>query len=482
MFKIIINNLHLEKIFWIIKTKIKYMILIGLICGIAVGGYTLMTKKNTYAAEISLYVYSNPDYINDSGINLSSGEISSASSLLTSYLHILQSQSFLQSVIDAADIGEQGYTPNKLVKSISAYAVQGTAVFNVVVYDRNPYNAMLIANTIGKLAPEKIISIVKSGGIEVLDEATLPTTPYQSTSILMMTLLGIIGGGGLSFMWFLLRGLMDSRIRRVYEVEDTFTIPILGKVPQIEEDKILLNKESPFVLKEAYNEIRANLLFLGKGEKCPVFTVTGADYDEGKTANSINVAKMFGTMGKKVLLIDADLRNGDIAEKLNLHEGKGLSEYLASIASLNIIKNCDENLDVLTSGAMPPNPTDLLISKRWLELIDDCKEKYDVIIIDTPSVGIVSDAIELAAVSTAYILILREFLTRLERAEMIVRNLEAVDANICGFIYNGISMKSEDYNHKAFVNGGDYGERNSSGVQHRKIYKKVSGGTDLSDT
>lgn len=474
MFKIIINNLHLEKILWIIKTKLKYMILIGLICGILAGGFTFVTRTNTYAAEISFYVYSNPDYINDSGINLSTGEIGQASSLLTSYLHILQSQSFLQSVIDEAGLSEQNYTATGLSNAISAYAVQGTAVFNVVVYDSNPYNAMLIANTIGKLAPEKIISIVKSGGIEVLDEATLPTTPYQTTSVLMMMLIGIIGGGFLSAAFFLLKGLMDSRIRRVYEVEDTFTIPILGKVPEIAEDKVIVGNESPFVLKEAYNEIRANLLFLGKGEKCPVFTVTGADYDEGKTANSINVAKMFGAMGKKVLLIDADLRNGDIRERLNLPEGAGLSEYLAAIADLNICKDIDEKMDVLPAGAMPPNPTDLLISDRWYELIKNCKEKYDVIIIDTPSAGIVADAVELAGISTAYILVVREFLTRLERAEMVVRNLEAVNANICGFIYNGISMKSEDYNHKAFADGGDYGKRDSSSVQHGKIFKKKS--------
>ncbi len=474
MFKIIINNLHFEKILWIIKTKLKYMLLIGLICGILAGGFTYVTRQNTYASEISLYVYTNPDYINDSGINLSTGEIGAASSLLSSYLHILKSQSFLESVIEAAELKEQGYTPNGLKKQISAYAVQGTAVFNVVVYDSNPYNAMLIANTIGKLAPEKIISIVKSGGIEVLDEATLPTTPYQTTSVTMVTLAGIVFGGGLSAIFFLLMGLLDSRIRRVYEVDDKFTIPILGKVPLLDSENIVVSGESPFVLKEAYNEIRANMLFLGKGEKCPVFTITGADYDEGKTANSINIAKLFGAMGKKVLLIDADLRNGDIRERLNLPEGTGLSEYLASIADLNIHKDINDRLDVITAGAMPPNPTDLLISDRWNVLIKDCKEKYDMIIIDTPSAGIVADAVELAGVSTAYILVVREFLTRLERAEMVVRNLEAVNANICGIIYNGISMKSEDYNHKAFADGGDYGKRDSSGVQHRKLFKKKS--------
>lgn len=481
MLKTIINNFHIEKLFWIIKSKLKYMILVGLFFGVLAGGATFALRQDTYAAQISFYVYSNPDYINDSGINLSSSEVGNASALLSSYLQILKSNSFLESVIEKSGIDPVYYTPGILRSEISASAVSGTAVFKVTVYDVNPYNAMLIANTIGELAPEKIVSVVKSGGIEVLDQAKLPTVPYDSTSVTLMTLIGAVAGAALAAFFFIIRGLRDTRYRRLNEITDVYTIPILGIVPQMEEKdekgnvKVILSDDSPFVLREAYNDIRTNMLFMGNGEKCPVFAVTGADYDEGKTTNSINLATSFAMMGKKALLIDGDLRNGDIAQILGIESKNGLSEYLGGLQKkLNIHANTRENLDVITTGVIPPNPTDLLISEKWKEMIADLKNNYDVIVIDTPSIGIVADGVEVVNVATAFIVVIREFVTRFEREELIIRKLDAVGANVCGFIYNGMDVRSVDYNHKDYVNGGNYGKRSNARVQHKKVSKKKS--------
>ena len=471
MLNTILRNFHLEKIFRIIRSKLKIIILVGLIGGVFAGAGAFYLRTDTYMAQISLYVYTNPDYITDNGINISATEITSANSLLSSYTQILKSNSFLTSVIEEADLNPEIYTLNYLKKNISAAAVGSTAVFKVSVMDEDPYNAMLIANTIGKLAPQKIIDIVKSGGIEVLDEAVLPTTPYESTSVLMMIAMGIMVGAALACLVFLIRGLLDTRYRRVYEVEDMFNIPILGMVPQIDEKDdsgrpdVMLTENSSFVLREAYNDIRTNLLFMGKGDKCPVFAVTGADYDEGKTTNAINVANVFSMMGKKTLLVDADLRNGNIDEEFGLEKSPGLSEYLAQLTEEAVMwKNVMDNLDVITTGSIPPNPTDLLISDRWKSMIRTFKEKYDVIIIDTPSIGVVADGVEIVNVATAFIVVIRESVTRFEREELIIRRLEAVDANICGFIYNGIDVKSADFNHKDYVGGGEYGKRSSAGV------------------
>ncbi len=484
MLKIILQNFHVEKIFWIIKTKLKYIILTGLIFGVIGGAFALITKSETYMAQITMYAYSNPDYITDSGINISTSDISSAGSLLNSYSQILKSDSFLKAVIEEAQLDPSLYSVSSLRREISSSSVSGTSIFKVVVYDSDPYNAMIIANTVGKLAPHKIISIVKSGGIEILDEATLPTAPYASTSVMMMAIMGVLAGMALSLLVVLFFGLKDTRYRRLYEVKDMFNIPIIGVIPNMEEKdengipEVILKADSPFIIKEAFNDVRTNLLFLENGEKCPVFVVTGADYDEGKTTVSINIAKEFSMMKKKTLLIDADMRNGDIAEKLSISSESGLSEYLAGIKELNCCENVCENLDILTSGVYPPNPTDLLANGKWEKLIEKLKEQYDVIIIDTPSLGVVSDGLELVSVATAFIVVIREFATRFEREELIIRKMESVDANICGFVYNCISVDSEDYNHRDYVNGGDYAKRSNARVQHRKIFKKKSGGTD----
>ena len=471
MLRTIINNFHFEKLVWIIKTRMKYIILVGLIFGVISGGATYLFKQDVYLAQISLYVYSNPDYINDNGINLTSSDVTSASALLNSYMQILKSDSFLTSVIDASGMDPLYYTPVTLRKNMTTSAVTGTAVFKVNVYDPDPYNAMIIANTIGELAPDKIINIVKSGGIEILDNAKLPTTPYESTSVALMTVIGLVAGAILSACLFIIFGLRDTRYRRLYEVTDVYNIPVLGIVPEIEEKddkgepRTMLSEDSSFVLREAYNDIRTNLLFMGKGEKCPVFAVTGADYDEGKTTNSINVAVVFAMMGKKTLLIDGDLRNGDIAEKFSLDPKSGLSEYLAGIQKeLTIRKNVRKNLDIITTGVIPPNPTDLLISDKWKDTISRLKQEYDMIIIDTPSIGVVADGVEVVNVATAFIVVIREFVTRFEREELIIRRLDGVGANVCGFIYNGMNVRSVDYNHKDYVNGGEYGKRSNAGV------------------
>lgn len=455
MFKTIINNFHLEKLIWIIKSKVLYMILAALIGAVLMGGYASVTQTSTYQAQISFYVYSNPDYVTDTGVNLSSSDITQANNLLASYMQILNSATFLNKVKEYT--GLENYSVSALQKRIKASSVSNTAVFKVSVVDGNPINAMNIANAIGELAPAEIISIVKSGGIEVLDEAELPTEPYASTSVLMYAVLGAAAGFILVAVWAVVKGLLNTTIRRMYEIEDLFTIPILGTVPLIlpqkkgDEVEVVLDKESSFELKEAYSNIRVNLLFTKKGEKCPVYAITSADCEEGKTMNTLNIATSYAQLGKKVLVIDADMRRSDMAEIIKVKEKKdGLSEYLAGITNKVSVIHKEDNLDIILSGTLPPNPAELLVGDKWYEMIRKYKEEYDVIFIDLPSLGIVSDALSLAEDATAYILIVREQVTRFEREEMIVRKLEAVDANICGFIYNGISMKSPDYNYKHY--------------------------------
>lgn len=460
MFKTILANFHLEKIFWIIKKSLKYMILFGLVCALLAGAFGYTRQSSTYVAQISFYVYSNPEYITDTGVNLSTSEVSQARSLLASYMQILKSNRFLNMVLESLGMDELGYTAAYLKSRIGATAVNNTTVFVVSVYDDDPVLAMNVANAIGELAPAEIIRIVKSGGIEILDAAELPTVPYSSTSVLLYAVIGAVGGAFLVAAIALLRGLLNTTIRRKYEIEDLFTIPIIGTIPSLlpkkkkEKVELRLNADSPFVMKEAYSDLRTNLMFTARGEKCPVYAISSADSNEGKSFNSINIALSFAQTGRKVLLIDGDMRKSELAKYLELEAGKtGLSDYLAGLTKKPEINQVQENFDVFLRGSVPPNPAELLISKNMEQFLENMKQEYDVIIIDLPPVGIVSDALVLAPLVTAYILVVREMVTKFDREEMIVRKLEAVDANICGFVYNGISIKSPDYGYKNY----DYG-------------------------
>jgi capsular exopolysaccharide synthesis family protein len=453
MFDTILSNFHLEKIFWILKVKLKYIILISILFALGMGVYANYTSTSTYVAQISFYVYSNPDYITDPTVNINNSDLTQARNLVPSYMQILRSKTFLNKL--QAETGLP-YSVEYIRSNISATSVENTAVYIVSVYNPNPADAMNIANAIGDLAPNEITRIVKSGGIEVLDQAELPTEPYESTSVIKLVLIGGLGGFALSAVLFLLLGLLDTTVRKKDELNDRFPIPILGDVPQLlapskkKEIIKILSLESPFALKESYNNIRANLLFTGRGEKCPIYAVTSADVAEGKTLNTINLAVSYAQIDRKVLVIDADMRKSSMSAMLDIEQIDGLSEFLAGIVDIPRITEYTYNVSIISTGKIPPNPAELLSSNRWSEFLNSCKNEYDAVFIDLPPAGIVSDALLLTKDVTAYILVVREKVTKYDREQKVVRQLETLGANICGFIYNGISMKSQDYVYKYY--------------------------------
>ena len=451
MLETILNNFHLEKILWILHKRIAYVILLGILGGMAGGGWAYMTDSTLYRADVSFYVYSDPDYVYDSSVNISNSEFTQAKNLVQSYILILKSNMVLKKVLEEAGME---YETETLARMIATSVVENTSVFYVYVYDADPSQAARIANAIGTVAPREISRIVKSGGIEVIDYATLPKAPYSSTSLVKYALGGFAACFGGAGLLFLLVGLMDTTIRRRYELKLAFRIPILGDIPLIRaadrksKPVTVLGENAPFAVKESYNTIRTNLLFTGKGERCPVYAITSADKDEGKTLNSINMAISYAQLGKKVLLIDGDMRNMSVAARLKIRGRVGLSQYLAGLRETPQILSYRENLDILAGGEAPPNPSELLGGERMRELLLTMRTKYDCIFIDLPPVGIVTDALMLSHEVTSYVLVMRAGVSHMSREKIAVTLLEQVDADICGILFNGLPPRSKDYNYR----------------------------------
>lgn len=208
----------------------------------------------------------------------------------------------------------------------------------------------------------------------------------------------------------------------------------------------LLNQNSIFAVKEAYNSIRTNLLFTQQGEKCPIFVVTSPTANNGKTINSANLAINFAQMGKKTLVIDADMRNPSLHKLFSLSSRNGLSEILAGLTdNITVTKTDIENLSLLTSGKIPPNPTELLSSPRMDKLLDFVKEHYDCVFIDTPPINIVTDATVFAQKATGYILIVKTDTTNIPELKTSVTTLQTINANILGFIINDTNSEKKKY-------------------------------------
>ncbi|MCI6253462.1 CpsD/CapB family tyrosine-protein kinase [Eubacterium coprostanoligenes] len=208
----------------------------------------------------------------------------------------------------------------------------------------------------------------------------------------------------------------------------------------------LLTAASTFAVKEAYNSIRTNLLFTQQGEKCPIFVVTSPTANNGKTINSANLAINFAQMGKKTLVIDADMRNPSLHKLFSLSSRNGLSEILAGLTdNITVTKTDIENLSVLTSGKIPPNPTELLSSPRMDKLLDFVKEHYDCVFIDTPPVNIVTDATVFSQKATGYVIIVKTDTTNIPELKTTVSTLQGINANILGFILNDANSEKKKY-------------------------------------
>lgn len=208
-------------------------------------------------------------------------------------------------------------------------------------------------------------------------------------------------------------------------------------------EKVLTDK-SPFGVKEAYSSVRANLLFMSDPEGCTIIAVTGAAENTGKTLSCINVARSFARMGKRVLIIDADMRNPSVNKGLGIKLGTGLSEILAKITKEYHITPTDmDNLSILMAGATPPNPAELLYSNRFDELLRACETDYDYIFIDTPPVNVVSDALMISKKVKRYLFVVRAGIDTTQSVKMATESIKKVEGTILGCLLNDVNAKTQ---------------------------------------
>lgn len=218
---------------------------------------------------------------------------------------------------------------------------------------------------------------------------------------------------------------------------------------QIETKYRLLDEKTPFAVKEAYGMIRTNILYMpADNDDARIIAITSADEGTGKSTTVANLALSFARSAKRVLIIDADMRCPRQHKFFNHDKtSKGLSEYLAGISTKNeiILKSISENLDIISSGHLPPSPAELVLSARFSQIMNELKGDYDFIFIDFPPIGIVSDAAAVAKFINGYLFVIRSHHSDINYVKEAFQKLENVDANILGIIYNDVNYKEKSY-------------------------------------
>ncbi len=214
-----------------------------------------------------------------------------------------------------------------------------------------------------------------------------------------------------------------------------------------------------FVANESYKSIRTNILHLLKTSNNNQILITSPYAGAGKTTTSANLAHSFAQLGKKVIIVDADMRKPSLHKAFSIHHIPGLSEYLGEKTySLRIEATEYENLFILPAGLAPENPAELLHSARFSDLISELSTKYDYVFIDAPPVDVVTDAVIISQFVAGTILIVRQNSTEKDTLIRTVNALKNVNANILGYVLNAVDYNkfSYRYGHYSSKYGNSY--------------------------
>ena len=325
---------------------------------------------------------------------------------------------------------------------------------NEVDMSKHMYTTML--NNIQQL---KLVSAGEVGSVRIIDfaeQVTRPTKPKKSMIVCVAMFLGLLFGAAL----VTIRTKFSNGVRDAHFIERETGYSVYAKVPKgnpkgTKGTRPLAVVEPDDVAVESLRTLRSSLEFSMDENSNPIIGVSGLIPGVGKSFISVNLAALYAGLGKKVLLIDADLRKGRLHKEFGIKRGKGLSQILLHTATTEeVISSTEvENLDIIPCGMVPSNPSELLGSKRYSELIEELKSKYDLIIIDTPPIMLVTDA-ALACRVAAQIVMVIEY------------NKHSIDA-----IQDGMKqlLKGNTSAHASFViNKYEHGHNDGYGYKYGK--------------
>jgi polysaccharide biosynthesis transport protein len=397
----------------------------------------------------------------DSSITEEIGKVSET--LRAEYRAALKSEQMLQ-----ASLEKQKDDAFKMNQDAIQYGIMRREVDS----SRDLYEGLL-----KKLKEAGILAGLKSSNINIVDQASVPVEPVEPKVPLNIAL-GCMGGLLFGLALAFVVENVDSSIRTPEDIEAYCSLPSLGIIPSVPmtrpdrtAEKSLVGTRQPQLIlpvtmehrnsasAEAFRALRTSLLLSSPGAPPQVILVTSAMMQEGKTFTSLNLAVVLSQTGQKVLLVDSDMRRPAINKYLGLSTNRGLSACLAGTEdSAAMVMNIEEipGLHVMPAGHMPPYPSEMLASEAMPQLVRGWREQFRYIVIDTPPVLAVTDAVVSARVADAIVLVARSEKTGRQSLVRARDLLKKVHANIAGVVVNDLSFNSVEYRQYYGYYGNDH--------------------------
>lgn len=476
--------------------NILIMAAVGILAGIITFSYSKFVLPELYTSDVSLYVNnSTVKYNNYDIVDMTS--LATSRNLADSYVIILMNNAVMEQIGEGMlkmysedEISEyfpidekngKKYIKGKYIKSCFNIApVAETEILQVTVTTQNPELSANMCNEMAKVAPVFLPKIANGGSIEPIGTASVPDgKSYPSNTGNAMK--GIFAGIFFVVLIMIIRILMDTKIRDTESFKEKFDYPVLGEIPLIDDDANKKGKFSKkgkqsgvstdsFQVNEAFNSLCNNLMVTMSMNDEKVVVVSSPEMSDGKSTVSLKLAKSMANMGNKVLLMDLDLRRPSIHKKLNIPNKKGFTTLLSKPNDLNLYihKDITDGLDILLSGGISPNPSEMLASKRTKDILEKYKEIYDFIIIDSPPVNVVTDACIVSQLAAGIVVVVRANETHFDDFSRTAENIGITRTKVAGVVINGV----EEYASKHSKRYGRYGYNYGYGYDYNDNDKR----------
>lgn len=371
-----------------------------------------------------------------------------AAQRVKSYTEIVSSPDVLQPVITELALP---YSAGSLASRVTVTNPPGTVLLMVTAVDGSPEAAATIANAVsiqlGRVIEKLETPTTQSvAPVKVtLTEPAVPPNVPSSPKIRSNVLLGFLIGLGLGVAWAFVRNTLDNTVKSPRELDDLARAPSLGAVlfDANAKHQVLSALDSKAIQSEGYRTIRTNLQFVNVDSPVSAFVVTSAAPGDGKTTIACNLAIALAQTGKKVCLVESDLRRPRVMEYLELPAGPGLTEVLAGQLKLeDALRPWGGGmLSVLPPGALPPNPSEILGSHQMEQVISNLRASFDMVILDTPPLLAVSDAAVLSAQTDGAVVVVRYGKSTRDSVRNAVGALEQINADVLGSVLNAVPTK-----------------------------------------
>ena len=430
----------------------KYVLVIAAVALVLIIGvfiYDKSIKKPLYTTYTTIILTKSNE--TQTGTTITQNDILLNQKLVETYSKIIKSKLVLEQVISETGVT---YTAEELSENVSVEAYENTEMLKISVTDQDPELAASIANSIAQVFSGEIAKIYQINNISVVDVAVTPEEVSNNTlkrDLLIALFIGIFGTIGVVFVVY----YFDDTVKLTDNLEEEIGMPVVAKVFKSDvgsknnrKVELLAQKYPKSVVSESIKTLRTNLQFSSVDEDIKTILITSSIPGEGKSFISANLAISFAQTDKRVLIVDCDMRKGRQHRIFKLSNSKGLSNLLIDdMTNLKdyINKTSVPGVHVITRGTVPPNPSELLNSKKNADLLRVLKAKYDVIIYDGVPCNGLPDSIIMSKLVDKVLIVSSDSMTPKSVLESTKKQLESVNAPVAGDVLNNVNRKNSTY-------------------------------------